>query len=628
MKARSGEGAASTTVTDSSRSIRLGLAAWVVFAVVAVAVRGVRWDEAYEHAQILARDVSYPHSHPLYRYVHNGFSLQTYLAAAVVAVAPQPVVLCGIRNVLFVLASVVPAYLFAGRLTGDALWAHAAALLTLNGTLLEFDSSYPTAVWPNTFTNGHLGGGYMLLTLYMVLAHRPRAGLFLLGLAPAVHIGQLPAIAGVCALFIAWRLVRGGRTEFVRAIPWGIAGLAICLGFAGVMRLFHVSDPGPPPDAEQVHAIWQGYTSYFDPHRQFPPANAHVAAGLTLLLGAGIAIVRGESEPLWRWLFVYSAIVAATVWSIVAVHAALGPDIPFLLIGWMPYRLLNLLPPILLVTLIGILARGNSCWILGAALAVAAAATALHWSGIGFIDRYFASGEFIVFVLAGAAVVQIASEPGIGSRFRAAWLVTASAGLLALAFVHQWGAACTVLGAVAEYIALRAGAVRLPAFPRPLATAACAVLAALLLVSEVRAREHLPRSAFDAEVAATLADRGQPDALLLAHPYEFLLQVRTGHPVLVETATASLMSYLPELGPGIQQTYLDLYGIRFDQPPTAGRNAWKSLWQQRTKHEWNTLAERYQFDYVVAPAPLVLDLDRVATGDSAALYRARAIREP
>jgi hypothetical protein len=621
MNAHSGERAPSDTSDHAARGIRLGLVGWVVFAVVAVAARGVRWDEAFEHGQILSGQVPYPESHPLYRYVHNGFSLQTYLSAAVVAVASQPVVLCGIRNVLFILAGVVPVYLFTARLTGDAIWGHAAALLTLNGTFLEFDSSYPLSVWPNTFTNGYLGGGYMLLTLYMVLAGHLRAGLFLLGLAPAIHIGQLPAIAGVCGLFLVWHVVYGDRVGVLRAIPFGVIGVGSCIAFAGVMRLFQVPASNPPPDPETVQTIWRGYTTYYDPHRQFPPANAHIAAAITLFLGAMLARTRGREQPIWIWLFIFAGIVATTVWATMVLHAATGPDIPFLFIGWMPYRLLNLLLPVLLVMLVGALSRGPGRWMLLGALVFAVALPALESTGSDVVDRYLASGEFLFFALTGAAVVELMSELN-AKRFRPwPWLVALVCGWLALAAVHQWGAICVLMGAAALLLTGSRKPAATP--PRWASVLGAALLAVVLLADQALSRENLPRSEFDEQITAYLAGIREPDAMLLAHPREFLLQARTGRPVRVETATASLMSYLPELGPEIQRTYDAIYGIRFDRPPSNNED-WKTLWNQRAKQEWNTLASRFRFDYVIAPAALELDLDAVLKGETATLYRARS----
>jgi hypothetical protein len=620
--------------------VGLGLAIWIVVAVGAVGVRGVRWDEAYEHAQILSGRVPYPAGHPLYRYVHNGFSLQTYLSAAVVWIAPGPVVLCGIRNVLFVLTTVAPVYLFAGRLAGDAMWGHAAAALALSGILVEFDGSYPLSVWPNTFTNGYLGGGYMLVTLFLILSGRLRTGLFLLGLAPAIHVGELPAILGVSGLFLVWKLIRGGRAEVIRAAPWGLAGLALCVAFAGIMRLFHVPIAGAPADASEVMSVWRGYTEFFDPHRRFPSGNAQIAAVGALLLGGAAARSMGRTEPMWRWLWIYIASVSLMVWGVMAVHAAMDREIPFLLIGWMPYRLLNLALPVLLATIAGVLAapdprgdRANTIgpWMVCGALAFAFALPVVRaLIGEAAVDRYFSSGEFLLMLLAGSAYARLARGLAPDRLFFAVWQLGVAGGFVALTAFHQLGAAAFALGAGCTALAESGRGFT----PAPLARWAtpltAGLLAAALLWGEFGHRAPLPRSDFDRRAAAYLDGRGQANAVLLARPDEFLLQARTGHPVLVETATASLMSYQPELGPGIQRTYQDIYGIRFDRAPEGdvSERDWEELWSARTAGEWHALASGYGFDYIVAPARLELKLEEVLRGDGSVMYRADGAAGP
>ncbi len=635
MAVHSGGSAPFARFDGRDPSGRYGLFFWCAFAVAAVAVRGVRWDEAYEHAQILAGQIPYPENHPLYRYVHNGFSLQTYLAALVVWLAPGPIVLNGIRNVLFVLASVLPAYLITRRLAGNALWGHTAALLTLAGVWLEFDSSYPLSVWPNTFTNGYLGGGYMLLTMYLILTSHWRSGLFLLGLAPAIHIGELPAILPVCGLFVLWQLVRGDRAGFLRGLPWGAAGIAICIGFGLLIRFgFYVPWPESISNPESVNAIWRGYTEWFDPHRQFPPMNAHVGGVAALLIGLGAAMTLGAREPMWRWLAVFTASVIAVVWVAMGIHAAFGPNTPFLVIGWMPYRLLNLMLPVWLATVIGVLARRDGeadgrvgPWFVGGALALYLLLPILRLGADGAVDRYLASGELVMLLLTGAAYARLADMIPARHGVGLAWRVAGAVSFVALIFVHQLGAVSFAVGAGVFALFPVRFQLTIPALPRRIALGTAAALAVLLNYDQFMSRAQLPRSEFDQRVAEYLSERGERDAVLLAHPSEFLLQARVGNPVLVETQTASLMSYLPELGPWIQQTYMDLYGIRFDQLPPADLDArWRALWAARPAQDWAALAQEYGIGYVIAPASVPLDLDPVLTGSEKTLYRAGDLR--
>ena len=118
-----------------------GAAACMLFAIIAVALRGVRWDETWEHAQILSGQVTYPEGHPLALYVHNAFSFPTHLSAWLLSLGAGPALLCGFRNVLFLLASMLPVYALTATLTRSIWAALLASLLMMQGILREFDGS-------------------------------------------------------------------------------------------------------------------------------------------------------------------------------------------------------------------------------------------------------------------------------------------------------------------------------------------------------------------------------------------------------------------------------------------------------------------------------------------------------
>ena len=113
------------------------------------------------------------------------------------------------------------------------------------------------------------------------------------------------------------------------------------------------------------------------------------------------------------------------------------------------------------------------------------------------------------------------------------------------------------------------------AYQSSLAYAMLALTAVILATGhQWRYRESLPQSPFERDTARLLEARGEPNALLLAEPYSYALQARTGHPILAEAATPSLISYLPRLAPGIDKLYSELYGIRFGLGETSAPS-WK-----------------------------------------------------
>ena len=631
---------------EAQNRVAGGVVFWLTFCVLAVVVRGVRWDENYEFAQVLLGYVPYPAGHPLFRYVRGFFSFQTYLTAALLWLTHSAGFVCGLRNVLFLAATVLPVYLLTSLLTRKAVWAHAATALVLQGILLRFGSSYRVFVWPTLWSNGHIGMGYALLTLYFLARGNWRVVFLLLGLMPCVHLGQFPAIFGLAALFFVASLFSEQREAIVREVKWLLPGLvvtAFCAILAVGLRVPPPTDGAYFLDGD-TGEIWAGFIAR-DAHRAAPgfftpglvkygPSNIPMAA--LLFLGAMVlrrARLDGGSARAETALWGYGLVVAATVWGVMLVHGLLGDSMPYVLINWMPYRLARHIPPVLLAVCVGALAgrsdRTSGAWVVVAAVAFGLLKPLSAWVlGDEFYSRYVAAGDCVLFLLAGAASGALLTDLRNDKLFWRLWAPLSSCLLLLLALHHQFGACCVVLGiasvsAANRLLPLRKGNTRPPANLSALTAALCVVAVSALLWQEWRSRAHLPASSFDHGVVALLDERGEPDAMLVARPYERLLQARTGHPVLVEAATSTWPSYRPTLGPATYKVYRDVYGIRFEaasgsEEPTA---RWQDVWANRTQAEWQALAHEYGFRYVVAPQPLALDLNVVVEGPHESLYK-------
>lgn len=626
--------------------VRLGVALWIAFAIAAVFVRGVRWDETYEHAQALTQSVPYPTGHPLLVYTQRALSVQTLCSSALLKMGAGAALLCGIRNVLFLLATTLPVFLLTTILTRKAVWGHLATLLVLQGVLLEFDGSYPTFVWPELYSNGHIGGAFALVTLYFILAGRLRTAAFLFGAMPAVHVGQWPVLVGLVPLYVLWMYRQHAGDSLRRTVPFFLLGVAL----AGGIYAVHVGLSDPPP-TEGIYAttggseaIWRGYTAQHDPHRQFPPGNGHVILVGTLLLAALLATRASDAtvRHAAAWIGVYAGGIALAVWGVMMVHAALGADIPFLLIAWMPYRLINHIPTLFIALCVGAIINGASrliaepteattkdcagVWIV-LALAVGAAQPLLaKLIPNDIYTAYVAQGDWVPFFLFGVALFVLTRNSALFSSGRGIFLaLTVGCAVVPLALYHQFGAACLILG-----IMLHASLMRWVRQPRVarfvhsrLLIALCLIVAALLLQHQWRYRQSLPNSDFHERVTAYLAGHDAGDAMLLARPDEYMLQARTGHPVLVEAATPSLISYLPTVAPVIEQTYQDIYGISFKLREEGGASpSWEVVWKERTDAQWRDLAQRYQFQYVIAAKHLDINLDEVLADEYQALYAA------
>jgi hypothetical protein len=667
-----------------------GAGLWLLFCVVAVALRGVRWEETYEHALMITGNVPYPDGHPSYVYARNVFSLQSYASALLLSLVDSPLLINGLRNLLHLCFTTIPVFLMGAWCTGSVRWGHAAAVLVLVGVHQDFQSYYPMVPWPNMYGIGQIGMGCALLALSLIIAGKARAAGFLLGLMVAVHIGQLPVVLAVALLAAAWHYRQGGLALIRTGAAGFCAGLAVSLVFLVVQQfLFKVPLPSAPPYGAEgdVHAIWHGYSSLYDIHRFFPRFNpfAHslILMFAALLFGAEAAWreYRSQGRPgTFALIFAYILIVCLTVWVSMALHRAMGDQVPFLLLGWMPYRLTNHLAPILLVLVLSLFADGagvNPRWrgavvVLVLAMLLGALVPFLkdRMRDDGY-ESFIENPVPIFYLLAGAAAMLAAGrssggrwgiglgvilalttwialdrqlgttplfartlEVGVcvvlplllGVVFRKGALPSLLTGLavglpfLALASYHQFGTAFVAIGAILSGVGYLVCGLRPPRFAMPAALFALLLLLPLaaLLDREYRFREHLPLSEFQQRVKSYLAEKGEEDALLVPPYWDIEWLSRTRHPIMSDYQTAHHMTYMPALAPSIKKMHEEVYADPIDRADEDGQ---LNVWRERTLGEWRELGAAYGFRYIIAPEWVAPDLPKVIELEHEGLYR-------
>jgi len=615
------------TGREARRTVFAGGLAWVAFCGAVVAARGVRWDETYEFAQVILGLVRHPEGHPLLPYVRNAYSLQVYGSAALLWATGSALVVNAFRNVLFIGATVLPAYLLGARLSGRALYGHAAALLVLAGAHLELRSTYPQFVWPDMFSNGHVGTGWALMTVFCFVSSRWGAGYLLLGLMPCIHIGQAPAALALGGAAGLWLAITGRWRELARGVGFFGIGVALCAVFWVVQRPFVVpaAAAGAYAATGDVDQIWQRFVAYHDIHRSWPPVNGQV--GLTLLLAVSGLMAydgwkrrgaEGQIDPAWAVIFVYAAAIGGLVWGTMAVHALMGPETPRALLQWMPYRLLNHAPPLLVATCCGVLGRekrGGLVALAVLAVAVAVPYTRAAWPA-GMYARYLAPSAGLVFLLAGAALFR-ACVDAFGKPMNAFGAMLAAS--VVVAPFHQYGAAMLALGAVLGLVMTLRGQHYVLRERQLTRAAAIIILAAgaVFLYQQLMQRQVLPVGGFERSVQSYLEARGENDVMLVGPPKQLLLQAKTNHPVITDMALPYMITYLPSIGPSVSKLYEDVYGIRLTDREEAD---WERVWEERPTEAWRIAADKYSFRYVVAPGNLHLNLRKVLATQADALY--------
>jgi len=623
------------------RALWCGVGLWVLFCVVAVCVRGVRWEETYERAQVLLGIVSYPAGHPLFRYAHNAFTLQYYFSALLLRLVPGPAFVCGFRDVLFLAATVVPVFLLGALVSRRVVYGHAAAVIVLAGALGAFASHYPLHAWPGKFTSGQIGMGFVLLTLYLLLAGHWRAGCLLAGVMPAIHLGQTPLLWAfvVWLTFGAWR--RGEGRQLARALPWAAAGLAVPAALGLYIMLCGVPPPleGAYYSPEDAQALWRQYTFGEDIHRAFPRFNPTVHGDIALcamlLLGVGFmlsaaAVTEGKRRRAFTGLFAYAALAALAVWAVALAQSVLGDATPFALVGWMPRRLPNHVATILLVFSVGLVSRSRED-AAGRILMVAIVLFLALRPALSYVlpaalyERFANAPEGIVFGLGGASLGVLLGRSG---KRRGVLLAASAAALALLAWVHQFGTACAVFGVLAVYVMPRLLKARIsPGEPdsavslqaQAVFAGLCLAALGVLLAGQWRAREHLPRTPFERRLAAYLDEHAEPEAMLVAPHWTIGFQEKTGHPVLYTYETPQLMPYLRSLAPSIFKIRRTIYGME----PGIAWDYELAAWRRRSREQWRALAEGYGFAYVVSPNAVPLDLPVALCDEGYTLYLAR-----
>ena len=639
---------------DYARRYWLGVAGWVGFSLLALALRGIRWDEDLEFAQAMTGLVPYPDGHPLPQYTRAAYNAQFYSTALLLWLTRSDAVVCGFRNLLFIVSTVLPMYMLAATLSRRVSVGCIATALFLAGIHLEFDGSYPQFLWPGMFSNGHIGVGYTLIVLALFAGGYARAAALAVGLMPCIHLGQMAPmllLGGAYTIALWWI---GSLATLRKILPWFFGGLAVCLVFLLIQRSFVLPPPDSGPYAARgdVQAIWEGRLGGDDMHRSIPVGNSHVVAGGILLLGLMAFAAWPASllrDSTWRWVLAYALCVLAVVYGIIAIHLIARQHTPYLLLGWLPYRLSNHLSPILIAAVISILLAPKKAARLATSGSLALAASLAFilikdrtgaLIGENFYSRYLKTTDSVFFFLYGAALGLLflaakdwyVENPKKYRRRFMGVLAVNVAGIVALCAVHQFGAACVTVGWL-SMVALT----WIPRLSQPSASmtqrilgshALCLTLGALLVTSilwsEYTNREHLPVGAFEEKVADYLDEQGDTTALLVAGPHQLLLQAQTGHPVMADMATSFHSSYMPSLGPSIQGMLEPIYGIRLERPAEDPAPAsWTEVWEARSSREWRELGDHFSFKYVIAPRELELDLRLLFVGSNDALYARR-----
>lgn len=550
------------------RGMLFGIVLWGLFACVAFALRGVRWDEDYEFAQVMLGMIAYPEGHPLPHHLTRLYTVQLDGLAIIMRLLQGEFAPNFLRNGLALMATVLPAFWITARLAGSALAGHAMAALFLFGIHAGFFSNYPVQTWPGLYTNGHIGTAWAVMSVAMLALGPLRAGHALAAAMPLIHAGQWPPVL----LFQGLMLLRHLRDRDWVHLRWAVG----CLAVAGALGIVWIEfrpmlfpalpAPLPPLPASEAVEVMRNYMQHHATHRAMPGDMAFLALAMAFTVAMMATTWRAEKNiPLdppskgekgsadyrfgrerlslssfdggarragdVRLLATYLKLIVLIVAAVWITHRILGESIPAPLVSWMPYRLINHLMPIALplcVAAIGHRSQHDLFKVLSIALAAVILPGLFRSTFPDLHLEYFADGIHVAFFLFGAGC---ASMPHRASRFLATVLA------VLLVTMHQYGAGCFALGILLtqamewrrrrmvsgkdskEYSRQQA---------RSMAILAVSVAGAMLMLLGIAHLAALPRRSADIEAIRRIVHADDP--AIEEHPRAFPRDPREGHP--------------------------------------------------------------------------------------------------
>jgi hypothetical protein len=470
--------------------------------------------------------------------------------------------------------------LIAYALSGDVLLAAGASAFIFFTRVAEANSIYPIWLVGTSHTYGVIALSYCALVVGFLGCGWYRAGLFLLGLAPAVHpsLGAWLILIAAIVLVSDWRTL---STDLRPALPAFVAGCCVTLASLAFQLLF-VSDV-PEVDPSTTSTYLAAFVSFWDIHRQ--PVSleaatvrvnaAALAIGLFFLIRRPLELA-GPVRLLLRFVA-----ATATLSLALALISWIPPDrMPPALLIAMPGRVLNLNMLMVAALLIGLFAAWRGTW----------------------------SASLLLLLLCLALVVGNRSGLWTFGAVRPA-LVTIPAAM-------RPNATNVVL--IGVLVALVVSTIRRTGNRPVVARAAhVATLALMAWTAVLTWNLERPRGFDMADRTSDILFRmlSEGRGLLLTGGDLHLIQLRTRRPVLLDGGGLDALPYAIESAPEMDRILREAYGVDLLNPPEEARyrgavppEFTKAVWQSYSRERWDEVANRFGVRQVLTPGDWDLKL--------------------
>jgi hypothetical protein len=555
------------------------------------ALRFPTWQVAVEASQVVAGLVQYPADNPFYQYQLKLWTMLHQVSAVLLRAGVSEIALSQLISGLLGMVSFQALALLVYAFSKDTLLAILSPALIFYTRAAEHGAVYPIALMGTDHTYGVLGLSTALLVVAMLGTRLYRAGLFLLGLAPAVH----PSIGGWLLLIVAacaWWDFRSMRAELRPALPYLAAGFAVT-AFSLVIQLA-MGWNLPGVDADIASRYLSAFVTAWDDHRR-PAAVVSVGTilNLDLLVIACLWLYRFAADLSRAELFVLRVFAVSAILSLALLFVSwLPPDtLPAALLTLMPSRFLNFDVLAFVPVILGLLGRyRNRPW---GRLAIAF-----------FMIALFVSYRSMVWD--GRPVAQRFDE------------------YLRLNPWHVFVAASLVLPAIR--MAPASTDERLSRMVRPVAALSVLVL---IVSTALTWRRPAPYPLLDRTNDPFWADVARETrGLLLTGGSFHLVQLYTRRPVLLDGGALDFLTYAPGGAPAVDRILREVYGIDFFNPPDDARRTAaiphrfnKPVWEGYPRVKWEEIGWTFGVSHVLTRADWTLDLPIATQNRFWKLYR-------
>ena len=637
----------------------IGIVLTTVASVLYLAENGPVADESVGTADILSGHIPYAHDHPHFIYswrapsLSNAVSLiaRPYLSREFVSAA---------RNVLFIALTILVPYLIVVYRTGRIVLGLATVTLVLAGCALSFRGVYPTFLFPEFQSHGHVGAHLALLTVFLLGLGFARAGGFGLGALISLHpvFGAFAWAWAALWTSLPWRGIQNVRQRI--SLLWLAVGLAVSGATFAFYWTQSPNDIGALASTDGALTIRDHFIAYTDLHRKVPPVGSQVfthgyfahfllwaALAWSLLLSRRNHAPTRERHPLDIALLSFSGLTWMTVW-LAWLAETNGLELPPAIVTFMPYRFSVLsqliIPALLVIAIHRAVAQSKTTessqagWIaLGSALCCVGAVAA-YVCLIYPASRH--APRFQVSVVAFLSALPFAIA--VYERKSAAWssfvpMITLGIAWYVLQRVSQTPVLFAYAAAIVSAFALALVVRRLPTHGRNrnvfsiVSVAMCAgVLVAASLTPSSSPQKHYRN--FERRVNAHLAAVGASSPIAVAFQPGYHYQAKLDSPILMESESLWIMTYVPETASYLADVTKELYGVDYSSRAALDALAakskigpyapfWTDAWKRRSVEQWQTLAEKYGFEYVISSRRAPLAFEPIIAQDGSALYR-------